>query len=72
MKDLMELFEVVSEDNYSEDGFNSRVMTEGEIKEFAEVYDDDSVDLECVCEILWNMGYSVYNLRKSYPEAFEI
>lgn len=52
--------------------FNSRVMTKGEIREFADVYDDDSVDLEGACEILWNMGYSVYNLRKSYPEAFEV
>lgn len=72
MKNFLELFEVVNEDGFSEEGFNSKIMTEGEIYELADVYDDDSVDLESACNILWNMGYSVYNLRKSYPEAFEI
>lgn len=36
MKDSLELFEVVSNENYSEDGFNSKIMTEGEIYELSE------------------------------------
>lgn len=79
MKDLMELFEVVSEDNYSEDGFNSKIMTEGEIYELAEeILEDfeedskDSMDLEDACEIIRRYkGYEVYSLRQSFPAAFE-
>ncbi len=79
MKDLMELFEVVSDENYSEDGFNSKIMTEGEVFEFAEEiledYDEgnkDSMDLEGACEVLRRYkGYEVYSLRQSFPAAFE-
>ena len=79
MKDLMELFEVVSEDNYSQDGFNSKIMTEGEVFELAEEilrdYDEDNennIDLEGACEVLRRFkGYEVYSLRQSFPAAFE-
>lgn len=80
MKDLMELFEVVSEDNYSEDGFNSKIMTEGEIYELAEEILEDfeegskknDLDLEGACEIIRRYkGYEVYSLRQSFPAAFE-
>lgn len=79
MKDLLGLFEVVSEDNYSEDGFNSKIMTEGEVFELAEEiledYDEgnkDSMDLEGACEVLRRYkGYEVYSLRQSFPAAFE-
>ena len=79
MKDLMELFEIVSDDNYSEDGFNSKIMTEVEVFELAEEiledYDEgnkDSMDLEGACEVLRRYkGYEVYSLRQSFPAAFE-
>lgn len=79
MKDLMELFEVVKDENCSEDGFNSKIMTEGEIYELAEEiledFEEDSkndVDLEGACEIIRRYkGYEVYSLRESFPEAFE-
>ena len=75
----MELFEVVSEDNYSEDGFNSKIMTEGEVFELAEEiledFEEDSksdLDLEGACEIIRRYkGYEVYSLRESFPAAFE-
>ncbi|WP_019139269.1 hypothetical protein [Peptoniphilus timonensis] len=72
MSKYLELFEIVKDDDYSDDIFNSCIMTEGELYEFAEVEDYDSVDLEDVCNILWDKGYKVYNLRKSYPEAFTL
>ena len=79
MKDLMELFEVVSEDNYSEDGFNSKIMTDGEVFELAEEILEDydkgnkaDLDLEGACEVLRRYkGYEVYSLRESFPAAFE-
>ena len=79
MKDLMELFEVVSDDNYSQDGFNSKIMTEGEVFELAEEiledYDESNkydLDLEGACEVLRRYkGYEVYSLRESFPAAFE-
>lgn len=79
MKDLMELFEVVSDENYSEDGFNSKIMTEGEVFELAEEiledYDEgnkDDLDLEGACEVLRRYkDYEVYSLRQSFPAAFE-
>lgn len=79
MKDLMELFEVVSDENYSEDGFNSKIMTEGEVFELAEEilgdYDEgnkDDLDLEGACEVLRRYrGYEVYSIRESFPAAFE-
>lgn len=79
MKDLLELFEVVSEDNYSEDGFNSKIMTEGEVFELAEEIledyeesNEDDLDLEVACEVLRKYrGYEVYSLRESFPAAFE-
>lgn len=79
MKDLMELFEIVSDENYSEDGFNSKIVSEGEIYELAEEiledYDEDNkdgLDLEGACEVLRRYkGYEVYSLRESFPAAFE-
>lgn len=78
MKDLLELFEVVSDENYSEDGFNSKVMTEVEIfelvEEILEDFEDnkDNIDLESACDVLRNYrGYEVYSLRRSFPAAFE-
>ena len=39
MSKYLELFEIIKDDDYSDDIFNSCIMTEGELYEFAEVED---------------------------------
>lgn len=62
----MRLFEVVNNEE-REDGFNSKIMTEDELLEFAEIEEEEN-DTEDAINSLWEQGYKVYDIAKSYFE----
>lgn len=61
------LFEVVNNEK-REDGFNSRIMTDSELFEFAELEENEENDVEDAINILFSQGYEVYALIQSYLE----
>lgn len=69
MKEYLELFEITDENQ--EGLFKSKVMTEGELIEFAETITQKEVDeLYEAKKVIENDHYHIYSLHKSYKDSF--